>query len=77
MEKVPALLPPRSLLIMCGPARYLWSHGIATRLYDQVPDEQDGALTITPRGTRISVTFRTVRESPQICNCGRFILLSF
>ncbi len=26
-KKVPLLLPPRSLLVMNGEARYLWGHG--------------------------------------------------
>ena len=66
LEKVPVLLPARSLLVMRGAARYLWSHCIATRLYDQLPHGD-----VMPRNTRVSVTFRTVREVPCICNCGQ------
>jgi alkylated DNA repair dioxygenase AlkB len=29
-------LPPRSLLVLSGEARYLWSHGIAARKSDMV-----------------------------------------
>ena len=29
-------LPARSLLVLTGPARYLWSHGIAPRTTDKV-----------------------------------------
>lgn len=76
LEKVPLLLPTRSLLVMSGPARYLWSHGIATRLHDQVPTQQNGdktAVAIVPRGTRTSVTFRAVRKPPCICKCGQWV----
>jgi len=73
--KIPVLLPARSLLVMRGAARYLWSHGIATRHYDQLPTQQDGAsvtMTAVPRRTRVSLTFRTVRKPPSICRCGQF-----
>lgn len=76
-EKVPVLLPARSLLVMSGEARYLWTHGIATRHYDQVPAQQDEAavaMTAVPRQTRVSLTFRTVRKPPGICTCGQLQL---
>jgi hypothetical protein len=31
-------LPARSLLVLTGPARYLWSHGIAPRTTDKVKE---------------------------------------
>lgn len=67
-EKVPVLLPARSLLVLSEQARYLWTHGIATRHYDQVQDKV--AMTTLPRGVRISLTFRTVRQHPSICTCS-------
>lgn len=70
LRKVPVVLHGRSLLVMRGPARYLWSHGIATRHYDQVPTQQDAAMTTVPRGQRVSLTFRTVRQPPTICTCS-------
>ena len=45
-------LAPRSLLILQGDARYLWSHAIATRKLDKVEGQ------IIPRGRRVSFTFR-------------------
>ena len=45
-------LPPRSLLLLTGEARYAWSHAIPSRLTDKV----DGELK--ERKRRISLTFR-------------------
>ena len=46
-------LPPRSLLLMTGPARYEWEHMIHNRMTDTI---QGQVLT---RGTRLSLTLRT------------------
>jgi len=43
-------LPPRSLLVLSGPARATWRHGIASRKMDP---------GYGPRGRRVSLTFRT------------------
>jgi len=51
-KRVDVWLPPRSLLLLEGDARYKWSHSIAARLNDKV----DGKLL--PRGRRVSLTFR-------------------
>ena len=51
-------LPPRSLLLMSGPARYAWSHQIVTRMTDCV----DGK--VIPRKTRVSLTLRTAITLP-------------
>jgi alkylated DNA repair dioxygenase AlkB len=48
------LLEPGSLLVLNGPARYDWRHGIAGRKTDRW-----GGATLT-RGRRVSLTFRTV-----------------
>ena len=48
-------LEPRSLLVLSGPARWAWSHGIAKRK----GDVRDGARVL--RGRRVSITFRTMR----------------
>ena len=53
-RSVDLLLEPGSLLILSGPARYEWRHGIASRKNDR----WDGATL--PRGRRVSLTFRTV-----------------
>ncbi len=34
---IPVFLPPRSVMIMTGESRYLWSHGITPRKSDIVP----------------------------------------
>jgi alkylated DNA repair protein alkB family protein 8 len=47
-------LPRRSLLLLSGEGRYLYSHGIAKRVSDKV----DGVLM--RRGVRISLTFRSI-----------------
>jgi alkylated DNA repair protein alkB family protein 8 len=47
-------LPRRSLLILSGESRYLYSHGIAPRNTDKVNG------TLIPRQIRISLTFRQV-----------------
>eukprot|EP00904_Undaria_pinnatifida_P010564 jgi/Undpi1/6638/HiC_scaffold_20.g09117.m1 len=56
-------LPRGSLLVMEGAARYEWSHGIASRKTDMV----NGVLT--KRSTRVSLTFRRVRDPSVACPC--------
>ncbi|XP_037087806.1 alkylated DNA repair protein alkB homolog 8-like [Pollicipes pollicipes] len=53
-------LPRRSALVMDGEARYLWSHGIVPRKSD-VTAGVGGDLTLTPRGTRVSLTLRRLQ----------------
>ncbi|XP_072119219.1 tRNA (carboxymethyluridine(34)-5-O)-methyltransferase alkbh8 [Mobula birostris] len=77
-HSVPVMLPRRSLLVMTGESRYLWSHGITPRKFDVVPAsdmQKTGTisgdvsnLTLNKRGTRTSFTFRKVRKKP--CNCA-------
>lgn len=55
-------LPPRSLLVMTGEARYAWQHGIAWRKTDCLADGE-----VIPRGRRVSLTFRAARFHP--CSC--------
>ncbi|CAM9649270.1 unnamed protein product, partial [Discosporangium mesarthrocarpum] len=56
-------LPRRSLVVMEGEARYVWSHSIPMRKTDKL-----GGV-ITRRSTRISLTFRRVRD-PGAGPCG-------
>jgi len=49
-------VPARSLLIMTGPARYQWRHGIVSRKTDTVNGQ------VVTRGKRLSLTFRTALE---------------
>ncbi|XP_033486468.2 tRNA (carboxymethyluridine(34)-5-O)-methyltransferase alkbh8 [Epinephelus lanceolatus] len=77
---VAVVLPGRSLLVMRGESRYLWTHGITPRKFDTVPacDPQSLAhttpdlgthsnLTLSKRGTRTSFTFRKIRHEPCCC----------
>ncbi|KAF6101943.1 alkB-like protein 8, tRNA methyltransferase [Phyllostomus discolor] len=75
---VPVMLPRRSLLVMTGESRYLWTHGITPRKFDTVQASKGhksgiithdvGDLTLNKRGIRTSFTFRKVRQTP--CNCS-------
>ena len=56
LRSISVWLPSRSLLVMTGPARYDWTHGIAQRKTDLVDGE------VRARGTRTSLTFRHVRS---------------
>ncbi|XP_048837513.1 LOW QUALITY PROTEIN: alkylated DNA repair protein alkB homolog 8 [Brienomyrus brachyistius] len=77
-RSVAVVLPRRSLLVMKGESRYLWTHGITPRKLDVVPavgGERPGVVTCDPRDltlsqrdTRTSFTFRKVRHTP--CDCG-------
>ena len=53
-EKIPLWLPPKSLIVLQGEARYKWMHGIAARKQDKWNGE------IRKRGRRVSLTFRKV-----------------
>uniref|UniRef100_G1L5Y2 tRNA (carboxymethyluridine(34)-5-O)-methyltransferase ALKBH8 n=1 Tax=Ailuropoda melanoleuca TaxID=9646 RepID=G1L5Y2_AILME len=75
---VPVMLPRRSLLVMTGESRYLWTHGITPRKFDTVQASKGhksgiitsdvGDLTLSKRGIRTSFTLRKVRQTP--CNCS-------
>ncbi|XP_058041790.1 alkylated DNA repair protein alkB homolog 8 isoform X3 [Ahaetulla prasina] len=75
---VAVLLPQRSLLVMSGESRYLWTHGITPRKFDVVQaseGENVGSitadirkLTLNKRGKRISFTFRKIKRSPCCCS---------
>ncbi|KAI4889438.1 hypothetical protein NFI96_021260 [Prochilodus magdalenae] len=77
-HSVGVVLPGRSLLVMKGESRYLWTHGITPRKFDVVPaSEAEGPgvvtsdpsnLTLSCRGTRTSFTFRKIRHTP--CDCA-------
>ena len=55
-------LPPRSLLLMSGPARYSWEHTIVSRGTDYVNGK------VIPRKTRTSLTLRTAISLPDANN---------
>lgn len=58
------VLPPRSLLLMTGPSRYGYTHGIKSRKTDIINGE------MVHRQGRYSITMRTIRRGDEIgCNC--------
>ena len=58
------MLPPRSLLLMTGPSRYGYTHGIKGRKTDIVNGEK------TLRKGRYSITMRSIRRGDEIrCDC--------
>ena len=57
-SKVSIWLPPRSIVVLTGEARYVWKHSIAKRVQDQVINESKPR----PRERRISLTFRNIRQ---------------
>ncbi|POR31925.1 Uncharacterized protein TPAR_07870 [Tolypocladium paradoxum] len=64
-ETLELFLPPRSLLVMMGPSRYGYTHGIRGRKTDQV----DGQTVA--RVGRYSITMRTVKRGAEVgCDCG-------
>ncbi|XP_012693354.2 alkylated DNA repair protein alkB homolog 8 [Clupea harengus] len=75
-RSVAVVLPERSLLVMRGESRFLWTHGITPRKFDMVPAHgSEGSvvtsdpsnLTLNRRGTRTSFTFRRLRHAPCVC----------
>jgi alkylated DNA repair protein alkB family protein 8 len=60
-QVVSAVLPPRSLLVIDGEARYGWEHVIRPRKVDLI----DGKIVV--RQDRWSLTFRNIRTNP--CTC--------
>ena len=58
------LLPPRSLLVLTGEARYRWQHYIPHRKRDVIAGEEE-CVYREPR--RVSLTFRETRTGP--CEC--------
>ncbi|KAK0619453.1 hypothetical protein B0T14DRAFT_584995 [Immersiella caudata] len=72
-EEWELMLPARSLLVMTGPSRYGYTHGIKGRKTDVVDGEQ------VVRGGRYSITMRSVRRGQEVgCACeypGIFLAL--
>ena len=59
-ETISLWLEPRSLLVLTGEARYVWTHAIRPRLNDVVEG------TKVPRHRRLSLTLRTLGRSPGV-----------
>ncbi|GMK57807.1 hypothetical protein CspeluHIS016_0406410 [Cutaneotrichosporon spelunceum] len=58
-ERHDVYLPPRSVYVMSGEARWEWEHGIAYRAEDVVLDGEERTV---PRAVRLSVTLRWMKE---------------
>jgi alkylated DNA repair dioxygenase AlkB len=54
-QKTDLVLEPRSLLILSGEARHVWTHAIPARKSDMVNGQKQ------PRSRRLSLTFREMR----------------
>ncbi|KAL1407387.1 hypothetical protein Q8F55_006809 [Vanrija albida] len=54
-------LPPRTVYVLSGEARWDWAHGIGYRDTDAV-EGGDGREVTMPRSLRVSVTFRWMQE---------------
>ena len=65
-ERYDVYLPPRSVYLLTGEARWDWAHGIEGRLEDVV-QATNGVETLL-RETRVSVTFRWMKEGGEVLN---------
>lgn len=65
---VDVFIPPRSLFIMTGESRYLFTHQMPQRRTDKVDEE------ILARDTRLSVTFRMTKAVGEKCGCEYKVL---
>lgn len=60
-------LPPRSMLLLAGEARYAWHHYIPHHKVDNVKDS-----LIRRASRRVSFTLRKVRTGPCCCEYGQY-----
>lgn len=63
-ERHEVYLPPRSVYVMTGEARWEWSHGIEERMVDVV-EGKDGEQTVM-RDLRVSVTYRWLQRGGEV-----------
>jgi alkylated DNA repair dioxygenase AlkB len=63
-KRYDAYMPERTIYVMTGKARWEWSHGIEGRMSDAV-ETKDGVETRL-RSTRVSVTFRWMKEGAEV-----------
>ncbi|KAH9071574.1 hypothetical protein EDB83DRAFT_257837 [Lactarius deliciosus] len=70
-EEYEVWLPPRSVIVLTGEARYGWTHGIPARERDRVEVEGgDGGWQWHYREPRVSVTFRWLLPGAEIVGGG-------
>jgi alkylated DNA repair dioxygenase AlkB len=65
-KRYDAYMPERTVYVMTGEGRWKWSHGIEGRISDVV-ETKDGVETRL-RSTRVSVTFRWMKEGAEVLN---------
>jgi alkylated DNA repair dioxygenase AlkB len=63
-KRYDAYMPGRTVYVMTGEARWEWNHGIEGRISDVV-ETKDGVETRL-RSTRVSVTFRWMKEGAEV-----------
>ncbi|KAH9002454.1 hypothetical protein EDB86DRAFT_3041332 [Lactarius hatsudake] len=68
-EEYELWLPPRSVIVLTGEARYGWTHGIPARERDRV-EEEGGGWRWHYREPRVSVTFRWLLPGAEIVGGG-------
>lgn len=56
-------LERRSLIRLTGQARWNFRHSIANTKTDPIKNPQTQTITLKPRGTRVSITFRQVTQT--------------
>ena len=66
-QKHQVVLEPGDVYVLLGEARYSYKHGIAYRDYDIVQDSK-GECKQVQRGTRLSITFRRMKDSSTLLN---------
>jgi alkylated DNA repair dioxygenase AlkB len=63
-------LPPRTVYVLTGPARWEWGHGIAPRREDMVEDEDEDGVRVRVqtvlRDLRVSATFRWMKPGADV-----------
>ncbi|WVF69960.1 hypothetical protein IAT40_004745 [Kwoniella sp. CBS 6097] len=65
-ERHDVYMPPRTVYVLSGAARWDWSHGIEGREYDIVTRGDDGGEKTILRDLRVSVTFRWLKEGADL-----------
>lgn len=61
-KRVPIFAAPRSLIIMTGESRFLWTHAIQHKYADVISEDRPALV----RKTRVSLTLRKARDKPAV-----------
>jgi alkylated DNA repair dioxygenase AlkB len=65
-ERYDVYRPERTVYVLTGEARWEWSHGIEGRLEDKVRGKGEEEVETRLRSTRVSVTFRWMRDGADV-----------